>query len=164
MDRLREEFFAGARFTEQEDRSVCGGHALRLGKHFPQGPALADDSPVVVLQSDLPAKIDVFLFEALAKLFVLGKCGPNRLVRPLAHQDVGEDLRNHLKPVHERFRPEAFLLHVMERQRADKGPSSRRERDCQGALDAEAAQDLLVAGCLARQILQGGNGNRLAGQ
>ena len=52
---------------------------------FLEGPALAEDSPVMVLQSDLLTKIDVFPFEAFSKLHVLGKCRPNRLVRTLAH-------------------------------------------------------------------------------
>ena len=73
------------------------GHALRLGKHFLEGVALADDPPVVVLQNDLLAKIEVLPFEAGSELLVLGKCGPKRLVGPLAQQGIGKDLPDHLQ-------------------------------------------------------------------
>ena len=151
MDGLCQKLLAGAGFTEQENRMVCAGHTLCLGKNFLEGPARTDHSPVVVLQIDLLTKIDVLLFEAIPKLLVFGKCGPNRFAGPLAHEGIGKDLRNQLQPMHEWVRPNAFvLLHVLEGQCTDQRPASCRQRDCQGSLDAEMTTGIPVAGGLDR--------------
>ena len=86
MDRLRQQLFAGAGFTKQENRSVCAGHTFRLGKHFLERPALADDSPVVMLQRDLLTKIDVLLFELTSEPLAFSQRGPDGFLVPFVEQ------------------------------------------------------------------------------
>ncbi len=150
MDRLRQQFFAGAGFAEQENRSVGAGHTLRLGEHFLERPALADNSPVVMLQRDLLSKIDVLPFETFSKLLVLGKRGPDCLVGPLAHQGIGEDLPDHLQ-ARDDFRVPVTLLPYERKTDRAQNRAAYAERNGHGGLDTLRQADLPLFRSLRRQ-------------
>ncbi len=86
------------------------------------------------------------------------------LIRSLPSNGIGEDLRNGLQPLDERFRPDPFRFRGVEAQRADQRSPAGRQRNYQRALDAEMSKNIPVASSLGRHFLHAGNGDYFAGQ
>ena len=85
---------------------------------------------------------------------------PQRLVGSFAGDRAGEDLADHLKPFHERFRPLPFFPDRGERHHAHDDPS-RHQRDHNGGTGAVEAVGLTVAGGFRREIRRFRDGDRL---
>ncbi len=76
---------------------------------------------------------------------------------------VGEDLRDQLEPLHERFRPLALRPQGVEAQDADGAFAPHQKGEAQVRLDAEKAAALPVGGGLRRKIPGGGDHDASAG-
>ena len=168
VDGRGDQFLAGTRLAQQQDRGSCCGHLLGLHQDALEGLAAADKAAVPMQCLDLLPQVHVLLLELVAKMADFLASVPQPVVtflqRPVvvgAGDRIGKHLADELELPHQCLGPIVLPTDRSEAYCAKPG-SSNRQRDQHGRACAIPLPGLFVLRSLGGQIVESGHNDHLA--